>query len=106
MLGLIDVGLLLREPSDGSRIEDKLCPTQSSESGCLGKPLVPADERADFAIRGIVSLKAKVSGREIKLLVVERVVWNVHLAILTSQLTRGIDDDGGVVINPGRSLPK
>ena len=70
-----------RVPADGSGIEEHLRALQRGEPRALGIPLVPAHERADAAKAGVHGLKAQVARREVVLLVVERVVGDVHLAI-------------------------
>ena len=50
------------------------------------------------------ALKAEIAGREIKFLVEQRVVGNVHLPIDAEQRTVRVNDGGGVVINAGGAL--
>ena len=47
-------------------------------------------------------LEAQVARREVELLVVERVVGDVHLAVEAQQRAVGVEDDGRVVIEPRR----
>src|SRR6185295_1057899 len=61
------------------------------------KPLVPANQGADLAVSCVVSLEAKVARREIKLLVVKRIVGDMHLAILAVS----VYDHSRVVVNTG-----
>ena len=56
--------------------------------------MVPANADPDFAVPGVPRLEPKVAGGEIKFLVIERIVWNVHLAVLAEQLTVRVDDRG------------
>jgi hypothetical protein len=44
-----------------------------------------------------------VAGCEIKLLVIERIIRDVHLAIDTRQRPIRVDHDGGVVVQAGRT---
>src|ERR1039457_7110933 len=68
-------------PADGSGVEDGLRAAERSQAGGLGIPLVPADERADRSIGCRNRFESEVTGREVKLLVVERIVGDVHLAV-------------------------
>ncbi len=96
--------LLRRMPADGGRIEQDLRALQRREARALGKPLVPADQHADRALRGVPRAEPRVTRREVELLVEERVVGDVHLAIDAHDRAVGFDDDGGVVIEAGRAL--
>ena len=80
-LGLAELGLLGGVPADRRGIEEDLGPSEGRQPGGLGIPLVPADERADPGVRGLERLEPEVAGREVVLLVIERVVGDVHLAI-------------------------
>src|SRR5208282_5199587 len=64
-------------------------------------PLVPTDERPEFAEIGVESLKSKVARGEVELFVVKRVIRNVHLTIDALQLACAIDHSRSVVINTG-----
>ena len=48
-------------------------------------------------------LKAEIAGREVVLLVVERIVGDVHLAIEAGDGALGIQRDGGVVVEARRA---
>src|SRR5687768_1050298 len=106
MLCLVHFRFLIGKPADGSRIEQKLRAAQRSQSCCFRKPLVPADEGADLAVRSVVTLETKIAGSEIEFFVIQRVVRDVHLAILTGYLPRGVDHDRSVVIDAGRAFFK
>ena len=67
----------------------------------FGVPLVPADENAGFALGGGERLEAEIAGGEVELLVVERVVGDVHLAVDPGERAVGFKDGGGVVIEAG-----
>ena len=66
-----------RSPSDRTGSP----PLEGRQPGGLGIPLVPADERADPGERRVERLEPEVAGGEVVLLVIERVVGDVHLAI-------------------------
>jgi len=68
-------------PADGSGTEEDFGALQRSQSSGFGIPLVPTDEHADLRVTGLPGAKAKVTGGEIELLAVQRVVRDVHLAV-------------------------
>src|SRR3954470_10735392 len=86
-------------PAYRGRIEDDLGAGQGGEPGTFWIPLVPADERAHAAVIGIEGFEAEIARSEVELLVIQRIVWDVHLAIKPEDLAVGIDHHGGVVIN-------
>src|SRR5581483_9766302 len=77
------------------------CATARGQTRALGKPLVPAHQRSDFRVTRLKAGKAQIARREIKFLVVKRIVGNVHLAVNAGNRAVGVDDHRGVVINPG-----
>src|SRR5205823_7260186 len=80
------VGVLLgRMPADGRGIEQDGGTLQGGETSAFGIPLVPADQRADASHTRVERAEAQIAGREIELLVVRRVVGDVHLAVHTDQ---------------------
>ncbi len=90
--------LLGRMPADGRGIEKDFCALQGGEARAFGIPLIPADERADAAEGGVDGAKSEIAGREVVLLVVERIVGDVHLAIDAGDAPIGVEGDGGVVV--------
>src|SRR6266850_1518488 len=102
MLVLVYFRFFIRKPANSRGIKDKLCAAQRGQACRFGKPLIPADEGSHFAVGSVVRLKTKISRGEIEFFVVERIVGNMHLAVLTSNLARGVDDNRGVVINACR----
>ena len=92
-----------RMPADGGGIEEHVRALQGGKARALGIPLIPADQRSDRALFEIEALEAQVAGREVILLVVERIVGDVHLAIHAADFAVAADNDGGVVIEPGRT---
>jgi hypothetical protein len=52
----------------------------------------------------VPSLKAEIAGREIKFLVVERIVGDVHLAVDAAERAIRVEDCGCVVIETGGTL--
>ena len=91
--------LFARMPPDGGGREKNLRTTQRREPCRFGVPLVPADADSDAREFCVPGGKSEVSGREVKLLVVERVVRDVHLAVLSEIGSVCVDDSGGVVVD-------
>ena len=54
-----------------------------------------------FPVRRRPRFETEIARREVKLLVIRRIVRDVHLAILPEELAVGVDDRRGVVINAG-----
>src|ERR1700675_2380091 len=104
MLRLAEFGLLRGMPSDSRRVKKNACSLQGGEARAFGIPLVPADERAESPGGGVEGFEAEVAGSEIKFLVVERIVGDVHLAVDAAQRAICIEDRGRVVIETGRAL--
>ena len=95
------LGLLRRMPADRRRVEEDVGPGERREPRCFRVPLVPADERADPPVCGVERLEAEVARREVELLVVERVVRNVHLPVAPAEAPVGVEDRGGIVVDAG-----
>ena len=91
-----------RVPADGARIDDEVRAAQRAQPGGLGKPLVPADQGADPREPRLEDGVAEVAGREVELLVVERIVGDVGLAVAAQQGAVGVDDRDRVVVDAGR----
>src|SRR5580765_97507 len=81
MLHCAEFGFFIRMPADGRRIEKNISALKSGESCAFRIPLVPADQRAHAAELCIEGLESKIARRKVKLLIIKRVVWNVHLAV-------------------------
>ncbi len=47
--------------------------------------------------------KTQIPGREIELLVVERIIGDMHLSIATRDLTPSVQHDGRIVVETGRT---
>src|SRR5437764_6646496 len=104
MLCLAVLGLFLRMPSNRGGIKQDFSALHGRQAGALGIPLVPANEHADLAVAGVPGTKAKVARREIELLVVKRIIRNVHLAVDAEERAVGINDGSGIMVNSGASL--
>ncbi|OAV64160.1 hypothetical protein Barb6_03365 [Bacteroidales bacterium Barb6] len=68
--------------------------------------MIPADEDAEAAKRCSNRFKARVARREVELLVIGRVVGNVHFAVDAGKGAVFFDDNGGIVIKSGRTFLK
>src|SRR5581483_3432309 len=106
ILRCAELVLLGRMPADSGGIEEHLRALHGRKPRALGIPLVPADQSTHAAGCGIDSLEAEIARREVVLLVVERIVGNVHLAVDARQLAVGVQCDGGVVIEARRAALK
>ena len=97
-------------PADGGGVKERFRAFQSRKSRCFRVPLVPADQGANWARGGALRLEAEVAGREVELLVIERIVRDVHLAVDGGdvvRLARGVvKDRGRVVVQPRRTALK
>src|SRR5262249_30407320 len=92
---------LVRMPADAGGIEDDLRTAQRGHARAFRVPLIPADLYADFSVLGLEIREAKIAGCEVELLVVKRVVGNVHLAIFPEEAAVGVKHGAGVVIYAG-----
>ncbi len=101
-LGRAVLGLLVRMPADGGGIEEDFGAGERRQACPLRIPLVPADERGDAPGARVERGEAQVARREIELLVVGRVVGDVHLAVEAEQLPVGVEDRGAVVVQARR----
>ena len=91
-------------PADGGGVEEDLGALHRGQARAFGKPLIPADQRADRRDLGLPRDEAGVAGREVELLVEQRIVGDVHLAIHAHQRAVGVDHRGGVVVHAGGAL--
>ena len=91
------------EPADRRGIKEHLRAGHGRQPRGLRIPLVPADERPYLQPAGWHRHEAGVARREIKLLVVVRVVGDVHLAVEARSRTVTIEDHGRVVEEAVRS---
>ena len=86
-LSLLFVARVVGVVADSGRIDKYLRTSQRHESCGFGIPLIPANQYAQTPHTGIDRLESHVAGREVELLVVARVVGDVHLAILAGNGT-------------------
>src|SRR5262245_61008277 len=88
-------------PSDGGRVEENLSSAQRRQTSRLRVPLIPANQNSDPSIPGLPDREAEVSRREIELFMVERIVGNMHLAVLSQIVPIGIENGSGIVVDAG-----
>src|SRR5439155_1838616 len=100
-LRLALVGLFGRVPADGRRVEEDVGAGECREARALRIPLIPADERGNATDGGVERGEPGVARREVVLLVVERVVGDVHLPVETAERPVGVEDHRGVVVDAG-----
>src|SRR5579883_115224 len=93
-------------PADGCGIEEHVCALKSGNACAFRVPLVPADERADFAYRCIERFKAEIAGSEVELFVIERIVGDVHLAVQAADASIFLQNDRGIVVQSRRAALK
>src|SRR5262245_26949752 len=95
------LSLLRGMPSDRRRIKKNVRALECGQARAFGIPLIPAYERADGADFGVERAEAEVAGGEVELLVVRRIVGDMHLAVDAFDLAVGIDHGRRVVIQTG-----
>src|SRR5262249_38702168 len=101
VLCLSEFLLLARMPTDRRRIKNNFGSAQGGQPSRFRIPLVPANTNTDFAVFCFPRQKSKIARRKVKLLVVERIVRNVHFAVFAKKFSVRVNDCGGVVINTG-----
>ena len=99
-LRLVLFGPVVRMVANSGRVKQDLGAAQRGEPCALGKPLVPADEHPNPRVAGVEGAKSEVAGGKVELLVIERVIRDMHLAVLAEERPVGIDDNRGVMKNP------
>src|SRR5262245_61096420 len=87
---------LVRNPTNGCRINENLRARERRRPCAFGKPLVPTDKCPHSCVTRLKARKAEITRSKIKLFVVEWIVWNVHLAIDTRDRPIGVDDHRSV----------
>ncbi len=90
--------LFFRQPADGRGIEKNLRALQGRQAGRLGKPLIPADERADAHAGRVEHAEAQITGREIVLFLKKRVVRDVHFTVFAQVTLLRVEDGQRVVV--------
>src|ERR1044071_3009152 len=101
MLHLSKFLFLVWMPADCRRIKDDLCPPQRRQPRCFRIPLVPANTDADFPARRVPRPESEIARSEVKFFVIEGIIGNMHLAVLTEQFSIRVDNRRRVVIKTG-----
>ena len=102
VLCLAVLRFLVRMPADRRGIEQHVRSLQRRQARALGIPLVPAHQRAELSEVRLERFETEIARREVKLLVVQRIIGDVHLAIDSREFAALVDDGCRVVINPAR----
>src|ERR1700735_1816857 len=108
---------LRRVPSDRGRIEKDVGAEEAGDPRGLRVPLIPADQHTDLRVARLPDAKSvggaggrasfilrRIARREVVLLVEERVIRNVHLAVDAEERAIGVDDRGRIAVD-ARGLP-
>ena len=91
-------------PADCRWIKNNFRTAQGRQSCRFRVPLVPANADANFPSLGCPRLKSEIARREIKFLVIKRIVRNVHLPIFAEQFAVRVDNCGRIVIHTGAAF--
>ena len=86
--------------ADGGRIDEYFGSLQRHQTGCFGIPLVPANQHAELAYRGLDRVETEVARSEIELLVVGRIVGDVHLAVFSGYASILLHHYRRIVVEP------
>ena len=91
-------GFFLRMPAYGRGVKENLRSLHRGQPRSFGVPLVPTNEHTDFPEFGVPCAEPGVAGRKIELLIVKRIIGNVHFPVDAEQAAVGVDNHGRVVI--------
>src|SRR5579864_3084314 len=86
-------------PANARGIENNLGAAQSGEARAFGIPLIPANLHAHARVFRVEIWKAEIAGGEIKFFVIQRVIRNVHLAVLPEERSVSVQNSDTVVVN-------
>src|ERR1041385_6582548 len=103
MLYRAELSFLVRMPADGGGIKKNISALQSCETRTFWIPLVPANESSHASMLGVKGLKAEIARSEVKLLIVKRIIRDMHLAIKAFGAAIGVEDDRRVVVQAARA---
>ena len=85
----------------GCGINQQVCPLECHDARALGVPLVPAYHYTKSTERGLYRLKSDVTGGEIEILIVTRVIGDMHFTVFASYVPVALKDYSGVVVQSG-----
>ncbi len=97
-LTLLLIGSIAALIADGRWINEEVGTSQGHQTRALRIPLIPTNLHPKFAYRGCDGMKTEVAGSEIELLVICRIIWNMHLALHASDCAVFLKDDSCVVV--------
>ena len=103
VLRLSELRLLTGMPANRCRKEQGLRAAQRCDACAFRVPLIPAHQCTDVTRGRLQRLEPEVARREVKLLVVERIVRDVHLAIDIRDAAVLLQRDSCVVVDTGRT---
>ena len=86
--------------ADGGRIDEHFGSLQRHQTGCFGIPLVPANQHAELAYRGLDRVETEVARSEIEFLVVGGIVGDVHLAVFSGYASILLHHYRRIVVEP------
>src|SRR5262245_27155161 len=98
------LGFILGMPTDRRRIEQNLRVRKRREPRCLRVPLIPTNQGTNFGDGCFKSDETEIPRREVILLVKQRIVWNMHLAVQAKVLALRPQHDQTVVVNARRAF--
>src|SRR6202041_229563 len=91
-----ELGLLRGMPTDCSGIKKHRSALQRGQAGTFREPLIPANQGAQAAGGGIEGTESEIAGGEVKLLVIERIIWNGTLAVKPPERSVRVGACGGI----------
>src|SRR5207302_9911619 len=98
MLHCAKLLLFRRVPTDRRGIKTNFCPVQRRQARGFRVPLVPANADSNLAACCWPRLKSEIAWCEIKFLVIQRVVRDMHFPVLAYQFSIRVNDCCSVVI--------
>jgi hypothetical protein len=84
----------------GGGIDEDVGASEGHQTCSFGVPLIPADLHAEVAHGGLDGLETEVARSEVELLVVGRVIGNMHLAMDTGDGAISLEDNSCIVVKP------
>src|SRR5690554_3768308 len=95
------LGAFFVDGADGGGVDQDFGAFHRGEACRFGVPLVPADQDADLRVLGFEDFVSAVSGGEVELLEVERVVRDVRFTVRAHVGAVGVQHGGGVEVETG-----
>src|SRR5690606_30049145 len=103
-LFIVCLFVLRRSPTDSRWIEKNLSAHQRRNPCTFRIPLIPADQHANGCELRFENLVTQIARREVKFLVICRIIRNVHLTILAEVSSIGVKSCGSVMVKSFRSF--